>query len=316
LGAVPLGALSVSGWSNRAEIPLRGSVALSRAALDEALVKAAVEAGVTVAAPARARPLGIDSDSRIVRLDMDGKSLTVKARVVIAADGLGSSFLSKGSDGEAKAAVPHDARIGLGAVFGDGADDYGPGVIHMAVGSAGYVGLVRLVDDTVNVASALDPGHLRQGERPETLVNEILAGAGLTPLPDRPIAGWSGTPVLTRTLATRGAERLFAVGDAAGYVEPFTGEGITWALSGARTLAPIAAEGIRSWEPDLVAAWDQAYHDTIGRAAAVCRGIAWGLRRPGLSRAGLRLLSLAPSLASPFVRGVSRAPAAVSGGAA
>ncbi len=311
LGAVPLRSLRIAGWSTGAEIPLSGSFAVSRSSLDEALVDAAVAAGVTFVAPARARPAGLEPDARAVHLELDGVSKTVRARIVIAADGLGSSFLSHASAGGVSPAVADDARIGLGAVFGSSVGEYGAGVVHMAVGDAGYVGLVRLENGTLDVASALDPRRLGAGRRPEALVNEILAGAGWQPLPSDPIEGWSGTPMLTRSRAVLGDERLFAVGDAAGYVEPFTGEGMAWALSGARTLAPIAAEGVRSWDPGLVPAWDRAYRRTIGRAAGLIRGVVWGLRRPGISRAGLHLLSLAPSLAAPFVRRAARAPAAV-----
>ena len=310
LGAVPLRSLRIAGWSTGAEIPLLGSFAVSRSSLDEALVSEAVSEGVTFVAPARARPAGLEPDARVVHLDLDGSSTTVRARIVIAADGLGSSFLSHASAGGVSPSVADDARIGLGAVFGSGVREYGAGVVHMAVGEAGYVGLVRLEDGTLDVACALDPRRLGAGHRPEDLVNEILNGAGWNPLPGDPIEGWSGTPMLTRSRTVLGDERLFAVGDAAGYVEPFTGEGMAWALSGARTLAPIAAEGIRSWDPGLVSAWERAYRRTIGRAAGLIRGVVWGLRRPGVSRAGLHLLSLAPSLAAPFVRRAARAPTA------
>lgn len=308
LGAVPLHSVRIAGWSTGAEIPLLGSFAVSRSSLDEALVGAAVTAGVTFVAPARARPAGLEPDARAVHLDVDGARKTIRARVVIAADGLGSGFLSSASEVGASPSVADDARIGLGAVFGSTVPEYCSGVVHMAVGDAGYVGLVRLEGGTLDVAAALDPRRLGEGRRPEGLVNEILAGAGWHLLPPDPLEGWSGTPLLTRSRTVLGDERLFAVGDAAGYVEPFTGEGMAWALSGARGLAPIAREGIRSWDPGLVPAWDRAYRRTVGRSSGLIRGVAWGLRHPGISRAGLRLLRVAPSLAAPFVRRAARAP--------
>ena len=64
--------------------------------------------------------------------------------------------------------------------------------------------------------------------------------------------GWKGTPELTRRPVRLGAERLFAVGDAGGYVEPFTGEGVLWALSGARALAPLVARVAERWDPGLL----------------------------------------------------------------
>jgi flavin-dependent dehydrogenase len=308
LGAVPLRTLRLAGWSLRAEVPLRGSAALSRAALDQALVDAAVEVGVTFLSSTRARPSSIEPEARCVTLERGGGPIIARARVVIAADGLGGGFLAD-AHGGGEATVPPGGRIGFGATYGRNVPGYEAGAIHMGVGDAGYVGLVRLEDGTLDVASAISAELLGGGVRPEDVVGEILARAGMAPLPAHaPAAGWKGTPVLTRTLSTRGANRLLAVGDAAGYVEPFTGEGIAWALSGARALAPIALRGIRSWDPRLVDDWDRAYLDTVGKAAALCRGVAWGLRWPALSRAGLRVLSLAPSVANPFVRRASRAP--------
>jgi flavin-dependent dehydrogenase len=307
LGSVPLHSLRLSGWDLGAEVSLRGSVALSRAAFDEALAMAAVEAGVTFVAPARALPGGLEPDARRVLLNIDGVDVTARARVVIAADGVASAFLS-GVVGRVGHGASSGSRIGLGAVYGQAVPGYEPGFVHMGVGSAGYVGLVRLEDGAVDVACALDPARLGEHGRPEDLVQEILIEAGMAPLPGDPLAGWKGTPLLTRSPVTRGGERLFAVGDAAGYVEPFTGEGITWALSGARALAPIAAMGVSVWNPRLVATWDRAYQHTVGKSAALCRGVAWGLRRPVLARAGLRVLGVAPFVAAPFVRRASRAP--------
>ena len=138
LGAVPLRSLRLAGWSLEAEIPLRGSVALSRSSLDEALVKAAVESGVTFVAPARARPGPIDAEARAVHLDTGGGHVTARARVVIASDGLGSAFLA-GVRPDGTSMVASESRIGLGAVFGSGVPGYEAGIVHMGVGDAGYV---------------------------------------------------------------------------------------------------------------------------------------------------------------------------------
>lgn len=305
---VPLRTLRLSGWSTTADIPLGPSVALSRPALDAALVRAAVAAGVTFAAPARARMGPCGAGHRTLFVDIEGATLDVRARVVIAADGVGSPLLAEALGLGPDEGVAPESRIGFGAVFASATDGYAPGVIHMAVGPGGYVGLVRLEDGTLDVASALDPSGLAGGVRPEDMVRRLLEGAGFSELSGVPVEGWRGTPRLTRRVRTRGAERLLAVGDAAGYVEPFTGEGIGWALSGARSLAPIALEGTRDWRPELVPAWDRAYDGTIGAAARFCRVVSWSLRRSGLSRAGLLALAHVPELASPFVARAARTP--------
>lgn len=308
--AVPLHTLRLAGWSRVADIPLGPSVALSRAALDLSLVRAACEAGAVLAAPARARPGPCGPAHRAVSVELADARVQVRARVVVAADGIGSPFLSEalrdgGAGRGAGERVRPGAPIGFGARYPGATAGYGAGVIHMAVGEGGYVGLVRLEDGSLDVAAALDA---TAAGRPAEAVRRLLEGAAFPALGGEPSDGWRGTPRLTRRLPTRGADRLFAVGDAAGYVEPFTGEGIGWALAGARTLAPIALEGIREWRADLVRAWDRAHERTVGEAARLCRAVSWTLRHPVLTRAGLAALTRVPGLAAPFVARAGRAP--------
>jgi flavin-dependent dehydrogenase len=329
LGAPSLHTLRLAGWGQAAQIPLGPSVAVSRAALDAALVRSTREAGVTFLAPARATVGACAAGFRRVALEVGGETAEVEARVVVAADGLGSPTLGRaqaldaGSRGSRVAGghVTPSAPIGFGALFPIDASGFEAGVIHMAVGAEGYVGAVRLEDGTLDVAAALnvdaDAAEERAGAgragtgrashiRPEEAVSRLLEGAGFSSLPQAPLEGWKGTPRLTRTVPVRGAQRVFAVGDAAGYVEPFTGEGVGWALAGARTLAPLALEGIRRWDPGLVRAWDRAYESTVGVQARLCRGLAWALRRPGLSRVGIHLLRNVPAVGGPFVRWAGR----------
>jgi flavin-dependent dehydrogenase len=100
--------------------------------------------------------------------------------------------------------------------------------------------------------------------------------------------------------------RWFAVGDAAGYVEPFTGEGMAWAVAGAVAVAPLAARGVASWDNRLVAEWSAAHRRLIGNRQFACRVVSRGLRSPLVCRLAVRGLSLVPSLAGPVVRSLNR----------
>lgn len=62
---------------------------------------------------------------------------------------------------------------------------------------------------------------------------------------------WRGTPALTRRRTRISEERVFVLGDAAGYVEPFTGEGMAWALASGAAVAPLAARAVGEWRPEL-----------------------------------------------------------------
>src|SRR5262249_60630268 len=111
---------------------------------------------------------------------------------------------------------------------------------------------------------------------------------------------WQGPPPLQRAAPGLGGERLFVVGDAAGYVEPFTGEGMAWALTGASLVAPLALRGARHWDAELLVRWRAAYHRTVTRRQIVCRATAGVLRRPTATRALVPVLGLTPPVAPPF----------------
>lgn len=303
-GAKPLRALRIGGWGSQADVRLDGSWALSRAALDLGLTEAARDLGVEFVQGARARLGGVSTDFRSLQVTVDRRELEVRARVVIAADGLASGFLAQA--GVPSQPNPRNKRplIGFGASFHGPFPGRDEGIVHMAVGEDGYVGMVRVEDGSLNVAAALAAGAVRARGSGRPVVEGIVRQAGWRALPGEPDAKWQGTPELTRRPAALGADRILAVGDAGGYVEPFTGEGIAWALSGARALAPIAAQAAEGWQADSLPRWEMAHRRVVGRAQGVCRAVAWTLARPGISRAALGALRRHPRLASPFVRRV------------
>ncbi len=304
LGATTLHTLRLGGWSMQADLPLNGSISISRYALDLALIREARRAGVYFCPEARGRLGTLSSDGRVVGVTTGGETVEVTARSVVAADGLGSGLMAQAG---VPSEVPHSSRrrlVGLGGVFSGSTPGYGPGVIHMAVGGAGYVGLSRIEDGSLNVAAALAPESLKGLGSPGAVVGSLLSECGWPSLPDPPSEGWMGTPELTRRPRQPGAERLFAVGDAGGYVEPFTGEGVFWALTGARLSAPFIARVGSFWDPGLLKGWSRAHAGLVGRAQRICRLISWTLARPSLSRGLIRMLRGHPALAGPLVRRV------------
>jgi flavin-dependent dehydrogenase len=280
-------------------VPLPACVALSRAAFDGSLVEAAIQAGAHFLPQTRAGESGLLSAGRTVRLVQAGRRAVVSARVVLVALGLGGGL----SENEAglRARVEPGSRIGAGVVVEEAPAFYHPGTVFMACGAGGYVGLVRLEDGRLNVAAALDPAALRRG-RPGPAAAAILQEVDWPT--DRTLAGaaWRGTPALTRRAAHVAAERLFVLGDAAGYVEPFTGEGMAWALAGGTAVAPLAIQAARAWRPDLMNQWAALHQRRIACRQTVCRLTARVLRHPVLARGVIGLLAHAPGLAGPALR--------------
>ena len=304
-GAPRLTELRMTGWGRTASVALRGSVALSREALDDALVRIAMEEGVVFAAGVSAELGPVSDGARALSVRGDGEVRSVRARMVVAAAGLHGLRASAVAGAVPVARVRTGSRVGVGAVLEGGFAGYGRGAVHMVVGSAGYVGLVRQEDHRLNVAAAFDADWLRQHGSPEHAVRAHLESAGMPGLPGRIHRGWKGTPPLTRRVSSLGDERLLLVGDAAGYVEPFTGEGMAWALWGALALAPLVRAGVVRWDPALVRWWSQVHRRRIRRGQRVCAMAAWGLRRPWMAQIALRVLGAAPDIARPLVRHTS-----------
>ena len=307
-GAPRLVELRMTGWGSTASVRLHDSVALSREALDQALVQAAVDAGVVFAPGASAELGPLWDGGRSLTVRCDGTKQDVRSRVVIAATGL-RGLRSSAVPGSAPVArVQPGSRVGVGAVLEGGDSGYGPQQVHMVLGPAGYVGLVRQEDQRLNVAAAFDSDWIRRHGSVEGAVEAHLEWAGMPPLPKMVHHDWKGTPPLTRRLSSVGEERLFLVGDAAGYVEPFTGEGMGWALWGALALAPVADAGVQRWDPALIARWNVLHRRQVGRSQRLCAAVAWGLRRPWMARTALRVLGSVPALARPMVIHTSAIP--------
>jgi flavin-dependent dehydrogenase len=131
-GAVPLRAIRLASGRRSAEVPLPGGVAVSRAALDSALVREAEAAGAEFRSGVMVRE----------------QELAVSARVVILATGLAG----------AQGPVSPSSRIGAGVVVAAAAAPafFTPGTISMAMGHGGHGRLVRIADDRHDVAAAFD----------------------------------------------------------------------------------------------------------------------------------------------------------------
>jgi 2-polyprenyl-6-methoxyphenol hydroxylase-like FAD-dependent oxidoreductase len=213
---------------------------------------------------------------------------TVRAGVILDATGLSGAF----------SGVAHPRRgslLGAGAMLDGG--PVPPGIVRMACAPGGYVGMVRADAGRCVVAAALAPRLVAREGSLGAAIASILAACGLPPLP--PDAPWRGTPPLTRRPARPWRERVLVVGDAAGYVEPFTGEGMSWAISSGLVAADLAAEG---WTPSSGPRWERTHKRIVGRRQRRCRALALVLRAPRLVRAAVRILGVAPVFARPFVR--------------
>jgi flavin-dependent dehydrogenase len=300
-GGTPLGTLRWAIPGRHVDIRLPGGIALSRETLDDLLVRRAVECGAVLLSETTAEVLpDCDGGERGVRLHTSHAEVRLRAALVIVAAGL------HGRRSDAQHHVDPASYVGVGCVCRD-EDRYPQGTVCMAVGRAGYVGIARAEDARLCVAAALSPDALRS--RPsEQLCRDVIREAGFPDLPEERGSDWHGTVALTQRRQPPSATRVLYVGDAAGYVEPFTGEGIGWALSGGRLAAEFAVQGVACWTQTLAAEWNRAYRRFIGRPQRLCWWLTGLLRRPRLLRTTLRAVGVCPGLATPFVRRLSGGP--------
>ncbi|WP_197526465.1 NAD(P)/FAD-dependent oxidoreductase [Botrimarina colliarenosi] len=287
-------------------VPTPPGLAVTRRELDMRLIDSLGAAGVETRQGVRATVMDATAGGgRRVQLVTDsGATSEVEAAVVIVADGLGAPSLARLPEIESQ--VETSSLIGIGGVLeGVPTSALAPGRIHMAIGGEGYVGLVRCERGRLNLAGAFDPSAIEGRGAIAGVVQRTLAEAGLSiraPLQDVP---WRGTRHLTQTASRFAASRLFLLGDAAGYVEPFTGEGMAAAIEDALAVIPLAIRASEQWTDSLADAWQAEQTARRRRRQADCRRIAWLLRRPWATRIGLQLAAAWPTLGKAVAQRVS-----------
>ncbi len=303
-GAVPLSGFQLATGGGSATVPLDEGVSLSRDCLDAELIRAAIEAGAEFLDGTDALVARLQGAARDVCLTTDKRVRQTGAAVVLIAGGLGCRVFREQPDNKRRSAPR--SRVGAGAVIEAPASDYPPGIIHMACHRDGYAGLVRLEDGRLDIAAALDPRALKRGGGIAALIVNILQTTRM-PIPaGLDDAAWHGTARLTQGRAEVAGERYFIVGDAAGYIEPFTGEGIAWAMATGHAVVPHLNDFLGGRETAAAAAWRQHRNAMLGRRMRRCRIVSRLLRYPTLVSAAVHVLSRAPQVARPFVNALNQ----------
>jgi len=290
-------------------IALGAGRVLSRSRLDQALLEAAVAAGATVLTGTRAvlgtAATGLEPDREVV-LQKGTERRSIRAKVVLIAAGL----CHRAIDDEAgfSTSIEPRSRMGAGCVLPGEAAALPPGVLQMAVGRSGYVGLVRVESGEINLACAFDRPMLRSGGGAALVCKKILAEAGFAPLPGLKEAAWQLTAALSRRTIPLAGHRLLLLGDAAGYVEPFTGEGMGWALTSSLAALPLVLRGLGHWDGAIETEWRRLHRRWVTKRQRSCRVLAVVLRHPRISWGLHRLAGSFPSVAGSMI-GLLQRPA-------
>lgn len=301
IGARPLHNLRLFSGQVHAEIDLPGGLATSRSVLDNALLQVAISAGVSFlpGVDVRIEPQSAAAQFRRLICRHPHGTETVQAAIVVVATGLASEPMS--GDPSSHFQVSAGSKVGVQTAFDDTSSAYEPGSIYMAVGREGYVGVTRLEGNRLNIAAAVRLSGVREVGA-ANVCRRILESCDLG-LPDHPTnQHWQGTVALTRSRSAS-AERLFVVGDAAGYVEPFTGEGMAAAIRSGRAVVPLVQQAVLTgWTAQLGERWKHELNALVTQRQWICRGLSQLLRRPLLVRTAIAVTAQFPAMGRAVAR--------------
>ena len=230
-----------------------------------------------------------------VMITSGSESALLAPKAVVVADGLHGTSLTNRRTFDW--VLESDSHIGIGATvknldFGT-VDDR----IQMFTSKSGYLGVAPLSSGASILAAALCPFAIKSHGRNGAL-NEILESSPINPDALDAI-NWHGVSQLRRFRKQAASGRILVLGDAMRYIEPFTGEGMSWGIHCARHIVPFVDEIIegRSGDDD----WGRCCTRLLRRRYLTCRLVGAAIRRPVLLKPLLRLGS-----SKPFSRWISR----------
>ena len=267
--AIPLDAMHVVRGATRVPITYRDgggartAWGLDRVAFDTLLARHAVARGAVLLERTRLADVEHD-EGRVAGATLAGPDGTVRVRCgwLIGADGA-RSRVARALNVERPLVGPR--RLGLVARYEGGDDLRDHGEMH--VGRDHYVGLAPTPGGQLNVGMALPL------DAPGTAEGRFAAAIAALPAVTARLHGLrrltairGASPIGHRVARTAGPGWLL-VGDAAGFVDPFTGEGIYRALRSARLAVDALAD---DW-----AGADARYRDARRGAFAAKDALTW-----------------------------------------
>lgn len=248
-----------------------GMFSIRRSTLDKLLAQAALQAGCEIRWQTRGTVTNTgethDAIVKTQQSDAPESGLEITAKVVVVAAGLTRSPIQR--ENKWIQSVADHSRIGVHTLCPVALlrsrlarcswllDLVEKNQLHMLVGRGGYLGICRADGDYVDFAAAIAPDELRARGGIVDVVDSILEDCQCEGrLKDLELE-WSATPALTRSSSVVAMGKTYLIGDALGYVEPFTGEGMSWALESAKQLAQIVCSQAVDLGSDRCLRWNR-----------------------------------------------------------
>jgi flavin-dependent dehydrogenase len=272
-------------------------LALPRATLDALLLDHAAACGAEVRTGVHVTgPVLRDGAVAGVSVEAEGEAGEIGARLVVGADGLRSvlvrrlGLLRRPPRLRKLALTAHVAGLSLA-----------PGRGELRTERGACVGIADVGDGTANVSLVLEGARTAEARGgAEACFDAALArhGIGGERVDEVLATGPFDCPV--RAAVHAGA---LLVGDAAGYYDPFTGQGIHRALRGAALAAETAAAALRAGDvsPRALAPYERARRAAFGPGERVQHLVEAVVSRPRVLGAVARRFARRPALADAVI---------------
>ncbi|MEA2577301.1 MAG: hypothetical protein QOD78_889 [Chloroflexota bacterium] len=278
------------------------AVGFDRSALDAALEALAREAGAAVRRGVTVETVDLDDNGQVLGTRSADGAGTLRCRMVVGADGA-HSVVARAAGVARPSRLPE--RVGLSYHLADPRPD-APTDARLSVFDGGYIGIAPVPGRRVNIGIVLGPawrdrllrdGALATADRIVAAVPATAEDPGTWRDGERcdPVAG--AAPLGGR-VTRRAGPGWWLVGDAVGFLDPFTGEGLHRAL----VSTELAAAAIRAAldRPERAARAASAYDRAMQRRFAAKDALSWlvqaFLARPASFEYAARRLATRPDV--------------------
>ncbi len=271
------------------------AIAIKRIVLDEKIARAAEKAGARLVEQSLVAGAEFSQQDRLwtVHTRADGRPQTsYQARVLVAADGATSQLarslgiVTTKPDAVCSRTYVRASTTNFDA---DGVLFYPPELLP------GYFAVFREADDELNLCCYIIPGGSCSPKQLRQMYDKVIRGdphVSRALGPAAQLGNMQGAALRLGGVPRSFADHLLLLGDAAGHIDPLTGEGIQYAMDAAEIAADTLGEAFSAgdWSAAVLKRYQERWQKSFGRdfywSAKIAR---WSTRYPILLDAGAAL---------------------------
>jgi len=281
------------------------ALGLSRAEMDEQLLRRASDAGAQVLENTPVADLLFDKDRVAgLRVKRDGREVSYRAPLTIDATGR-TRALARRIGRPRNKTKPHRASL---VAFKAHLENtrVAPGACEIYFYRGGYGGLSSVENGLSNLCFIASAREVREyGADAERVMRAVVCQnrrAAYALAPARACTPWLAVSLedFGRHTVTP-AHGLLAIGDAASFIDPFTGSGMLMALQSGELAAGVISDHIRAIRSgaglaELETAYASAYRKRFHSRLRVCSMMRRAAFVPGLAQLAIRVFGASDSL--------------------